>query len=78
MVKIAASQPAGNEASRMENDSFANLLNPPSEITDRSVSNAEAAPSTQSNETSHDNNNPFTDRKSISEVLHDIYDGNVQ
>jgi hypothetical protein len=77
MVRISSAQSAATEAAPMENDSFANLLNAPPEAAQR-PSRANGPSTDHPCEGSQDNNSPFTDRKSISEVLHDIYDGNVQ
>ncbi len=49
----------------------------PSSPMERFVGN-EANGTATSRRSNSENTDPFTDRKSISEVLHDIYDGNVQ
>ena len=63
-----------------DKDSFGNLLREVSEERE-SQPQRETAPEdthTPPSNSKNDQDNPFTDRKSISEVLHDIYDGNVQ
>jgi len=64
-----------------DKDSFGNLLREVSEEREAKPQNGNVPEETHTPGASKDRNahdNPFTDRKSISEVLHDIYDGNVQ
>lgn len=83
MLKLAESTVRENVAGVSvgdEKDSFGNLLQ---EISDREPKRFVAVSEQEKNSVpaakpNSESENPFTDRKSISEVLHDIYDGNVQ
>ena len=84
MLKLAESAVREQANARLiadDKDSFGNLLREVSEERESKPQNGTVPEEPHAPDSSKDGNahdNPFTDRKSISEVLHDIYDGNVQ
>lgn len=77
--KFAAIPITVEPAQRLESASFSeDHAEHASDRTENEKPAQQANGSPASKKSKHDNADPFADRKSISEVLHDIYDGNVQ